>query len=127
MKDQTTYAATETILWSNDAGYAYGADGNGAPVSLTLYSTTFNSGDKLRVYGSKQDDNGRIIFQYYEGGSYQNIVSSEDQGTTGGTGYFDIPINDADKASHLSNGPTLYIAAQNFTITKIAKLVVSQQ
>ena len=127
VKDQTTYAATETILWSNDTGYAYDADGNGAPVSLTLYSTTFNSGDKLRVYGSKQDDNGRIIFQYYEGGSYQNIVSSEDQGTTGGTGYFDIPINDADKASHLSNGPTLYIAAQNFTITKIAKLVVSQQ
>ena len=126
VKDQTTYAATETILWSNDAGYAYGADGTGAPSSLTLYSTTFNAGDKLRVYGSKQADGGWITFHYDENG-WQAIVSSGDQGTTSGTGYFDIPVSDANDASHLSNGPTLYIAANNFTITKIAKLVVSQQ
>lgn len=124
VKSQTTYAETETDLWSSANGYVYGADGTGANNYLTLYSTTFNTGDYLRVYCTKQADTGWITFHDSD---WHQIVGSDptDFGAINGNGYVDIPVNTADKASSLSNGPTLLIAANNITITKIVKLVVS--
>lgn len=126
VKSQSTYSETETDLWSSVSGYAYNHEGTGADNFLTLFSTTFSTNDYLRVYCTKQADTGWITFHYDEGG-WKAIVSSGDQGVVYGNGYIDIPVNSADKASHLSNGPTLLIAAKDITITKIAKLVVSTQ
>ena len=128
VKSQSTYSETETDLWSSVSGYAYDHTGTGADNFLTLYSTTFSTNDYLRVYCTKQADTGWIKFHYANtDGGWQDIVSSGDQGVVYGNGYIDIPVNTAEKASHLSNGPTLLIAAKDITITKIAKLVVSTQ
>ena len=124
LKSQQTYIETETVLWSSDAGYTYGANTTGAPNTITLYPTTFSVGDKLRVYETKQADTGWIVFHYIEGGQWQQIVGTDPAhwNVTYGDGYIDIAIGTENQASHLSNGAVLLIAAEDITITKLAKV-----
>lgn len=110
----STTTVTETVLW--EGSQTYGEDGPNQ--ELTLYSTTFNEGDYIRLYGT----NGGGWMTLHND-TWQTIISPS---LNFSDGYADT-ILDATQAESLSGGPRLLIAARNCTITKICKVVVTTE
>jgi hypothetical protein len=122
IRSSSSYSVIETTLWEGSQTYAPEASNN----NLTIASVTFNVGDKFRVYGTNGSGSERWITFHdadANGSNWQAIVSAGPDFSV--KGYHSIEVDSQDKASRLSNGPKLYIAGKDMTITKITKVSTS--
>jgi hypothetical protein len=109
----TTTTVVETVLWEGEM--TFGA--NDANQTIKLYSTTFDAGNDIRIYGSSND--GQLTLQNSDS---QNIISPSLNFSN--VGYADSSVNES-QAGQLSSGPSIIVAARNCTITKICKVVTT--
>ena len=109
----TTTTVVETVLWEGEM--TFGA--NDANQTIKLYSTTFDAGNDIRIYGSS--NGGQLTLQNSDA---QNIISPSLNFSN--VGYADSSVNES-QAGQLSSGPSIIVAARNCTITKICKVVTT--
>lgn len=109
----TTTTVVETVLWEGEM--TFGA--NDANQTIKLYSTTFDAGNDIRIYGSS--NGGQLTLQNSDS---QNIISPSLNFSN--VGYADSSVNES-QAGQLSSGPSIIVAASNCTITKICKVVTT--
>ena len=107
----TTTTVVETVLWEGEM--SFGA--NDANQTIKLYSTTFDAGNDIRIYGSS--NGGQLTLQNSDS---QNIISPSLNFSN--VGYADSSVDES-QAGQLSSGPSIIVAARNCTITKICKVV----
>lgn len=107
----TTTTVVETVLWEGEM--TFGA--NDANQTIKLYSTTFDAGNDIRIYGSS--NGGQLTLQNSDS---QNIISPSLNFSN--VGYADSSVDES-QAGQLSSGPSIIVAAKNCTITKICKVV----
>lgn len=109
----TTTTVVETVLWEGEM--TFGA--NDANQTIKLYSTTFDAGNDIRIYGSS--NGGQLTLQNSDA---QNIISPSLNFSN--VGYADSSVNES-QAGQLSSGPSIIVVASNCTITKICKVVTT--
>ena len=109
----TTTTVVETGLWEGEM--TFGA--NDANQTIKLYSTTFDAGNDIRIYGSS--NGGQLTLQNSDA---QNIISPSLNFSN--VGYADSSVNES-QAGQLSSGPSIIVVASNCTITKICKVVTT--
>lgn len=107
----TTTTVVETVLWEGEM--TFGA--NDANQTIKLYSTTFDAGNDIRIYGSS--NGGQLTLQNSDA---QNIISPSLNFSN--VGYADSSVDES-QAGQLSSGPSIIVVASNCTITKICKVV----
>lgn len=108
----TTTTVVETVLWEGEM--TFGAYAN---QTIKLYSTTFDAGNDIRIYGSS--NGGQLTLQNSDS---QNIISPSLNFSN--VGYADSSVDES-QAGQLSSGPSIIVAAKNCTITKICKVVTT--
>ncbi len=108
----TTITEVETVLWEGEM--TFGAYAN---QTIKLYSTTFDAGNDIRIYGSS--NGGQLTLQNSDS---QPIISPSLNFSN--VGYADSSVNE-NQAGQLSSGPSIIVVASNCTITKICKVVTT--
>ena len=109
----TTTTVVETVLWEGEM--TFGA--SDANQTIKLYSTTFDAGNDIRIYGSS---NGGLLT--LQNSDSQNIISPSLNFSN--VGYADSSV-DENQAGQLSSGASIIVVASNCTITKICKVVTT--
>ena len=109
----TTTTVVETVLWEGEM--TFGA--SDANQTIKLYSTTFDAGNDIRIYGSS---NGGLLT--LQNSNAQPIISPSLNFSN--VGYADSSVNE-NQAGQLSSGPSIIVVASNCTITKICKVVTT--